>query len=103
MMLNYVAQALSKPIVLLLLGAVTLLYYWYKRPSRFPPGPRGIPVVGVLPFASAGAEKAALKWSKEYGPIMSMRMASTDWVVLNDYDSMRKVTYACCFYDVCML
>ncbi|CAK8679359.1 unnamed protein product [Clavelina lepadiformis] len=90
MMLNYVAQALSKPIVLLLLGAVTLLYYWYKRPSRFPPGPRGIPVVGVLPFASAGAEKAALKWSKEYGPIMSMRMASTDWVVLNDYDSMRK-------------
>ena len=33
---------------------IAILTFWYivknKKPENFPPGPRGVPVLGVLPF-----------------------------------------------------
>lgn len=74
-------------------SSIFLLYliYWYQRPHNFPPGPRGIPLVGYLPFLSKKAESDIYKLSKKYGPVMSVRMGATDLVVLNDFESIKKV------------
>uniref|UniRef100_H2Z1Q5 Uncharacterized protein n=1 Tax=Ciona savignyi TaxID=51511 RepID=H2Z1Q5_CIOSA len=80
--------------VSVLIGLVTfcmLLYqYWWKFPHPcYPPGVRGVPVLGALPFFGKFAHKTILQWSREkYGKIMSVRMGPNDAVVLNDYDTI---------------
>ncbi|XP_076799716.1 cytochrome P450 2B4-like [Clavelina lepadiformis] len=61
-------------------------YHWYQRPKRFPPGPRGIPVLGVLPFLGRWIERKLYQWSREYGPVMAVRLGRKDMIVLSDYD-----------------
>ncbi|XP_076824768.1 cytochrome P450 2J6-like [Clavelina lepadiformis] len=67
-----------------------LLCYWHRRPKKFPPGPRGIPFLGVIPFVGAFPERAFAKWSKMYGPVLSVRMGREDWVILNDFQSLNQ-------------
>ena len=71
-----------------------LLYmiYWYRRPKRLPPGPRGFPIVGYLPFMGGRPEKAAYELSKKYGKILSVRLGTEDAVFLNDYELIYKVS-----------
>ena len=68
------------------------LYYWYKRPKKFPPGPRGVPGLGVLPFLGTYPERKMKQWSKKYGSIMSIRFGTTDVIVLNDFDAIQQVS-----------
>ena len=68
------------------------LVYWYRRPYKFPPGPRGFPFVGYLPFMSAKVESDVIKLKKKYGSILSVRMGSKDIVFLNDYKSIQSVS-----------
>ncbi|XP_076825662.1 cytochrome P450 2U1-like [Clavelina lepadiformis] len=65
-----------------------LLLYWFWRPYKFPPGPRGIPFLGILPFLGKYSERKIAKWSKSYGPVISLRFGRKDFVVLNDYESI---------------
>ena len=73
---------------------VLLLYlvYWYQRPYKFPPGPRGLPFVGYLPFLSKTIERDVSKLSQKLGPIISVRIGPTDAVFLNDFNSIQKVS-----------
>ncbi|XP_076825961.1 cytochrome P450 2U1-like [Clavelina lepadiformis] len=66
------------------------LIYWYWRPRKYPPGPRGIPVLGMLPFMGKYTERKLAKWSKTYGNVMSLRFGRTDVVFLNDYGSIHE-------------
>ena len=67
------------------------LYNWYKRPKRFPPGPRGVPFLGVIPFLGKFPERVMKKWGKKYGSIMSVRFGPSDVVVLNDFEAIQQV------------
>ena len=67
------------------------LYHWYKRPKLFPPGPRGIPLFGTLPFLGKFPERTLKKWSKTYGPIMSVRFGTKDLIFLNNCESVYQV------------
>jgi len=78
---------------LIITALLLYLYYWYKRPKHFPPGPRGIPGLGVIPFFGYYPEKVITKWSKKYGNIMSIRFGTSDVVVLNDFESIQQVAY----------
>uniref|UniRef100_H2YB90 Cytochrome P450 2U1 n=1 Tax=Ciona savignyi TaxID=51511 RepID=H2YB90_CIOSA len=81
-------DCISVSTILPVAAILAAVYYWYKRPSNMPPGPRGIPFLGVVPFVEKQSERTFFKWKKDYGSVLSVRMGREDWVVLNDYESI---------------
>nr|XP_002125700.2 cytochrome P450 2C42-like isoform X1 [Ciona intestinalis] len=70
--------------------AAYLLYrHWYQMPRSFPPGPRGIPILGVLPLLGRHPERKLNEWKREYGPVMGARVGRKNWVVLGDCASIK--------------
>ncbi|XP_039264136.1 cytochrome P450 2C16-like [Styela clava] len=65
--------------------------YWYRRDSRLPPGPKGVPLLGVIPFLRGHSAKRFREWSKEYGNVFSARVGPSDYLVLTDYDVIHEV------------
>jgi len=78
------------PILLTIM--LMLFYRWHKRPKNFPPGPRGFPLIGVVPLLGRFPERTLKTWSKSYGPIMSVRFGSKDLVVINNYEYLQQVS-----------
>ena len=76
-----------------IIAAILMLwmYLWFKRPHNFPPGPRGVPILGVFPFLGKYPERTIQKWSKTYGPVFAVRFGPKDMVMLNDYESIYQV------------
>ncbi|XP_076820809.1 cytochrome P450 2J4-like [Clavelina lepadiformis] len=67
---------------------IVAFYQWWKKPHpNFPPGPRGVPILGALPWLT-NPQDTFLKWGQKYGPVMSVRMAGVDTVFLNTYDAI---------------
>uniref|UniRef100_H2YXA2 Uncharacterized protein n=1 Tax=Ciona savignyi TaxID=51511 RepID=H2YXA2_CIOSA len=67
---------------------VCYLFRWKSRPKNFPPGPLGIPMLGVAPFAGSKLENYLASFYKKYGGVMSFRLGPKDWVVLNDLEAI---------------
>ena len=62
--------------------------------STFPPGPRGLPIIGSLTSSQPYPQRAFKKWSlEEYGPIMSVNMGSRTPVILTTVDAIKEVSY----------
>ena len=78
------------PLVIIIL--TILIYSWYQRPVNFPPGPRGVPLLGALPILGKHPERTMQAWSKTFGPIMAVRFGPRDMVVLNDFNSIQQVS-----------
>ena len=91
MMDAYIASWCTPTCGFFLAVVALALYWWYRRPHNFPPGPRGIPFLGCIPLLEDPAARTYYKWSKSYGPVMSVRIGSEDWVTLNDYDAIYEV------------
>ncbi|XP_076820807.1 cytochrome P450 2B1-like [Clavelina lepadiformis] len=69
--------------------AIVSFYQWWKKPHpNFPPGPRGVPILGVLPWLGGNPQKVFFDWGQKYGPVLSVRMAGVDTVFLNTYDAI---------------
>ncbi|CAK8679945.1 unnamed protein product [Clavelina lepadiformis] len=84
-------DVLYSPIIFMV--AIISLYFVYGRrhkSNKFPPGVRGIPVVGVIPFVGKYPERKFLKWSKKHGEIMSVQMGMSDWIILNSLESINE-------------
>lgn len=77
---------------LALLLITFLVYHWWKRPhASFPPGPRGVPLFGVLPFLGPQPQKTLRKYALHHGPVMSVRMGNKDFVFLNTFNAIYEV------------
>ena len=74
--------------------SIILLYFikWYRRPKYLPPGPRGLPIVGYLPFMEKRMERTAYQLSEKFGNVLTIRIGSDDVVFLNDYERIYKVS-----------
>ena len=87
------------PYTILVGATVFLLSYWlYQRltdpvrKSKFPTGPRPVPIFGnLLPFYKNYSIHLLLTdWSKEYGDIYTVWFGSQPVVVLNRHDLIKE-------------
>ncbi|KAL2095976.1 hypothetical protein ACEWY4_008124 [Coilia grayii] len=82
--------------MLLLAGLVLLLLLlvWKRRGSRglpLPPGPTGLPLLGNLPQMDNRAPyKTFMKWSEQYGPVMTVHLGLQRFVVLTGYQTVKE-------------
>ncbi|KAL2095975.1 hypothetical protein ACEWY4_008123 [Coilia grayii] len=82
--------------MLLLAGLVLLLLLlvWKRRGSRglpLPPGPTGLPLLGNLPQVDKRAPFTTfLKWSEQYGPVMTVHLGPQRFVVLTGYQTVKE-------------
>ncbi|XP_077557874.1 cytochrome P450 18a1-like [Haemaphysalis longicornis] len=74
--------------VLRLIGFASKCGSGKKNP--WPPGPRGLPVLGYLPFIGRPYHVAFKTLSLQYGPVVRVRLGCKDVVVLNDLESIRE-------------
>lgn len=81
----------------LIIGGVSFflsLYCWYRRPINFPPGPVGVPGLGVVPFLDKMAARSFTVWGKKYKKgVMSVRLGGNDLVIINRADVIKKVFF----------
>ena len=78
---------------LLLVGAsfVAVLWFLQRRSPPSLPGPRGIPVLGFLPWIDPKAPHLTFtRLAKVYGPIYALKLGSMFTVVLSDHRLIRQ-------------
>uniref|UniRef100_F6UFN6 Uncharacterized protein n=1 Tax=Ciona intestinalis TaxID=7719 RepID=F6UFN6_CIOIN len=52
-----------------------------------PPGPRGLPILGMLPFMMSYPERLMADWSKKHGPVIMVKMGPKNVVILGSSDA----------------
>lgn len=74
------------------IGIVVLTYVYYKINRRnYPPGPKGLPLLGYVTNLGTNPAETFMKLAKEYGRVFSVQLGRQHWVVLNDMDSISEV------------
>ncbi|XP_021909294.1 geraniol 8-hydroxylase-like [Carica papaya] len=84
--------------VSILVATVTIFvgYKWLMKIAMrgkppLPPGPRGLPLLGNLPFVEPDLHIYFSKLSKKFGPIFKIQMGTKIYVVINSASLARKV------------
>ncbi|ORX91698.1 cytochrome P450 [Basidiobolus meristosporus CBS 931.73] len=78
--------------IAVILGLILIglgIYHSRRYPGPLPPGPRGWPIIGSLLDVGNLPYETFTKWSKKYGPLISVRVGSQLIVVVNDIDIAR--------------
>lgn len=82
-------SGLSLFMVFILIVLSTAIFI--RRTSRpLPPGPRGFPLVGVLPLMGKQPHITVQKWWAEYGDLVSVYMGSRLVLIVNGVDAMKE-------------
>lgn len=95
-LLSLIVEVMSQDILVWILATLLLsllifnMVKYFQFQALLPPGPRGVPFLGVLPSIKKEFHLMLLDWSKQYGKIFSMFMGSTRIVVLSDYKIIKK-------------
>nr|CAN62887.1 hypothetical protein VITISV_025543 [Vitis vinifera] len=55
-----------------------------RRSRKLPPGPKGWPLLGVLPLLKEMPHVALAKMAKKYGPVMLLKMGTSNMVVASN-------------------
>ncbi|EOA22871.1 hypothetical protein CARUB_v10003602mg [Capsella rubella] len=79
--------------ILVLIAILSVLWYFLKRSPHppLPPGPRGLPIVGNLPFLDPNLHTYFTKLAKSYGPIFKLNLGSKLTVVVNSPALAREI------------
>ncbi|KAM3930501.1 cytochrome P450 2K1-like [Leptodactylus fuscus] len=79
-------------LVLILLYVLNVLKNWNKDPvENFPPGPRGLPLIGNLHLMNLKKPQLTyLQLAKKYGPVFRVQMGMKKMVVLTGYDAVKE-------------
>ncbi|XP_033126620.1 cytochrome P450 2U1-like [Anneissia japonica] len=68
-----------------------LVYFTKDLRRNLPPGPWGLPVVGILPFVGNQPQKSFMKLAEKYGSVFSAYLGTKLVVFVNDYKSMKQM------------
>ncbi|KAL0296151.1 UNVERIFIED_CONTAM: Premnaspirodiene oxygenase [Sesamum radiatum] len=87
--------ALAALTVFSLLASV-LWYSWIFKKSRkgttpCPPGPRGLPILGYLPFLQLNLHHQFAELAKKYGPIYKLQLGSQHSIVISSPALIKEV------------
>ena len=66
------------------------VYSCVRRPKGLPPGPSGLPILGVIPLMGKRPYLTIQKWWGMYGDVYSMYMGSRLVIVLNGIEIMKE-------------
>ncbi|XP_013405673.1 cytochrome P450 2J2 [Lingula anatina] len=81
-------QSLIHAVLLTL--AVIESWFLIRRVSRLPPGPRGLPIVGSLPWLAKDSHLVLMNWAKKYGNIFTVNFGSRKVIVLNELETIKE-------------
>uniref|UniRef100_V5GN43 Putative cytochrome p450 cyp2 subfamily protein n=1 Tax=Ixodes ricinus TaxID=34613 RepID=V5GN43_IXORI len=75
--------------------AIVVLLTWFRstktRGLKLPPGPKGLPVLGHLPFLKRSLQyDRCAQLAKTYGPVLRIDAGIADVVVLSDFESIKQ-------------
>ncbi|CAA6666825.1 unnamed protein product [Spirodela intermedia] len=74
--------------------AAFIVFYWFKRTKNgarlLPPGPRGLPLLGSLPFLANDLHVWFAELAHIYGPVMSLRLGAKLCVVLSSPEAVKE-------------
>ncbi|XP_030468614.1 flavonoid 3'-monooxygenase CYP75B137-like [Syzygium oleosum] len=73
---------------LLVIAIAALIFFaWFRRRKNtmapLPPGPRGMPFLGYLPFLGTHLHRKFAELAETYGPIYKLRLGSKLYIVVN--------------------
>nr|XP_054773838.1 steroid 17-alpha-hydroxylase/17,20 lyase-like [Lytechinus pictus] len=71
-------------------AAISLALWTIVRPRNFPPGPRGLPVIGSLLDLNDNLEVVFQRWGKQYGDIFGFKMGEHWMVALNHQEVIKE-------------
>lgn len=72
-------------------SSVAVLWFLQRRGPPLPPGPRGVPLLGFLPWIDPKAPHLTFtRLAKLYGPIYSVKLGNVFTVVLSDQHLIRQ-------------
>lgn len=80
-------------LVVVSVSLLTALWFWsLRRPSaKFPPGPRGWPIIGnVMDFVGQGPHHLFMTLAEKYGDVFSVKIGSNWNVILNGSDTIKE-------------
>ncbi|XP_071950461.1 cytochrome P450 2J4-like isoform X1 [Antedon mediterranea] len=92
MALSYddVLSLISIQTVVLLVFLIILALWLLKSDNNFPPGPRGWPIVGSMPYMFGEPHETFEKWTRIYGDIFTVKLGSEPVVILNSSDVVKE-------------
>lgn len=77
--------------LLLCTSFIAVLFYTQRQGPLVPPGPRGLPILGFLPWIDPHAPHLTLTGlAKVYGRIYSLKLGGVFTVVLSDHRLIRE-------------
>ncbi|XP_068669751.1 geraniol 8-hydroxylase-like [Aristolochia californica] len=68
-----------------------LLVRWKNGSLRVPPGPRGVPLLGYLPFLDPELHSGFAELAKTYGPILSLKLGNKLGIVVTSSSLAKEV------------
>ena len=93
-LLQEAKYVLGNPTQTLLLTCAALLLYTVllkiHKTLKLPPGPLGVPILGILPFIKKEFHLTLYDYSRRFGKIISLKMGVETIVVLSDYKLIKK-------------
>ena len=77
--------------ILLFICSITSIIFWYNQRLNLPPGPKGWPLLGILPQLMTTHPFVLFKsLSEKYGNIVSFKALNTMVVLLSDFELIRE-------------
>lgn len=77
-------------LALLCILIIQWIYKQIKISRSLPPGPWGLPIIGILNYIGSEKHTSFMKLAKEYGTLFSARLGSQLTVVISDYKLIRE-------------
>jgi ecdysteroid 25-hydroxylase CYP306A1 len=78
-------------LLLVVASLVAVIWFLQRRGPPVPPGPRGVPLLGFLPWIDPKAPHLTFtRLAKLYGPIYSLKLGNVFTVVLSDHRLIRQ-------------